>query len=52
MKKVAITLFLLVSFSTFAQKYYTKTGNTQFKASVEAFEPVEATNKSTTALHQ
>ena len=50
MKKVAITLFLLVSFSTFAQKYYTKTGNTQFKASVEAFEPVEATNKSTTAI--
>jgi len=50
MKKVAITLFLLVSFSTFAQKYYTKTGNTQFKASVEAFEPVEATNNSTTAI--
>lgn len=50
MKKVAITLFLLVSFSTFAQKYYTKTGNTKFKASVEAFEPVEATNNSTTAI--
>ena len=50
MKKVAITLFLLVSFSTFAQKYYTKTGDTQFKASVQAFEPVEATNNSTTAI--
>ena len=50
MEKVAITLFLLVSFSTFAQKYYTKTGNTQFKASVQAFEPVEATNNSTTAI--
>ena len=50
MKKVALVLFLLISFSTFAQKYYTKTGNTQFKASVEAFEPVEATNNSTTAI--
>ena len=50
MKKVALVLFLLISFSTFAQKYYTKTGNTQFKASVEAFEPVAATNNSTTAI--
>ena len=50
MKKIALILFLLISFSTFAQKYFTKTGNTQFKASVEAFEPVEATNKSTTAI--
>ena len=50
MKKIALILFLLISFSTFAQKYFTKTGNTQFKASVEAFEPVEATNNSTTAI--
>ena len=50
MKKVALVLFLLISFSTFAQNYYTKTGNTQFNASVEAFEPVEATNNSTTAI--
>ena len=50
MKKVVLILFLLISFSTFAQKYFTKTGNTQFKASVEAFEPVEATNNSTTAI--
>lgn len=33
-----------------AQKYFTKTGETEFKASVEAFEPVEAINKSTTVL--
>jgi len=50
MKKIALILFLLISFSTFAQKYFTKTGNTQFKASVQAFEPVEATNNSTTAI--
>ena len=50
MKKIALILFLLISFSTFAQKYFTKTGNTQFKASVEAFEPVEAINNSTTAI--
>jgi len=33
-----------------AQKYFTRTGMTQFKASEEAFEPVEAINKSTTAI--
>ena len=50
MKKVVLFLLLMISFSTFAQKYFTKTGNTQFKASVEAFEPVEAINNSTTAI--
>ena len=33
-----------------AQKYFTRTGMTKFKASEEAFEPVEAVNKSTTAI--
>jgi len=33
-----------------AQKYYTKTGFTEFKASVKAFEPVEAKNNSSTAI--
>lgn len=33
-----------------AQKYYTKAGQTHFKASVETFEPVEAENNSTTAI--
>ena len=33
-----------------AQKYFTRTGTTEFKASVAAFEPVEAVNKSTSVL--
>ena len=33
-----------------AQKYFTRTGITQFKASEKTFEPVEAINKSTTAI--
>lgn len=33
-----------------AQKYFTRTGTTQFKASEAAFEPVEAINNSTTAI--
>ena len=32
------------------QTYFTRTGFTEFKASVEAFEPVEAKNNSTTAI--
>ena len=51
MKQLLVTLLLLVSLSISAQsKYFTKTGTTDFKASVEAFEPVEATNKSTTVI--
>jgi hypothetical protein len=51
MKKLLLTLLVLVSLSVSAQsKYFTKTGITDFKASVEAFEPVEATNKSTTVI--
>tara|TARA_R110000787_G_scaffold7987_1_gene26841 strand:+ start:1287 stop:1829 length:543 start_codon:yes stop_codon:yes gene_type:complete len=50
MKKLLPLVFLFLSGSIFAQKYYTKTGRTEFKASVEAFEPVEANNNSTTAL--
>lgn len=48
-KSLIITLFFL-SASMFAQKYYTKTGFTEFKASVEAFEPVEAKNNSTSVV--
>lgn len=33
-----------------AQKYYTRSGVTEFKASQETFEPIEAINKSTTAI--
>lgn len=51
MKKLIICLTLFAStISLQAQKYFTKTGFTEFKASVEAFEPVEAKNNSTTAV--
>jgi len=50
MKKIIIVCIVLLSQTTFAQKYFTRTGTTHFKASVAAFEPVEATNKSTTAI--
>jgi polyisoprenoid-binding protein YceI len=33
-----------------AQKFFTKTGETEFSASVDTFEPIEAMNKSTTAV--
>jgi polyisoprenoid-binding protein YceI len=33
-----------------AQKYFTRSGNTAFKGSKDVFEPVEATNKSTTVI--
>ena len=45
-----IGALFLVTTSLSAQKYFTKTGTTEFKASVEAFEPVEAVNKSTTVV--
>lgn len=50
MKKL---LFLCIAFSVqsmIAQTYFTRTGLTEFKASVEAFEPVEAKNNSTTVI--
>lgn len=51
MKKLIFCLTLIAStMSLQAQKYFTKTGFTEFKASVEAFEPVEAKNNSTTAV--
>ena len=50
MKRLLITFCFFSTISLSAQKFYTKTGTTEFKASVEAFEPVEATSKSTTAI--
>ncbi len=50
MKKSAFLILLFLSCSVVAQKYYTKTGLTEFKASVEAFEPVEAKNNSTSVV--
>jgi polyisoprenoid-binding protein YceI len=50
MKKTIILMLMIWSVSVSAQKYYTKTGHTSFKASVGSFEPVAADNKSTTAI--
>lgn len=50
MKTIFITLITVISFNLSAQKYITKTGTTEFKASMDSFEPVEAINKSTTAV--
>jgi hypothetical protein len=45
-----LIILLLISQSICAQKYFTRTGITKFKASVKAFEPVQATNNSTSAI--
>ncbi|WP_296386828.1 YceI family protein [Winogradskyella sp.] len=50
MKNIILVSILILSLSASAQKYFTKTGLTEFKASVEAFESVEAKNESTTAI--
>lgn len=50
MKKIIIVCLLFVAGTVSAQKYYTKTGETDFKASVEAFEQVEAKSNSTTVI--
>lgn len=50
MKYSFILFIVLICHISLAQKYYTKTGLTVFKASVKAFEPVEAKNNSTTAI--
>jgi polyisoprenoid-binding protein YceI len=50
MKNLILVGCVLFTINLSAQKFYTKTGTTEFKASVEAFEAVEATSKSTTAI--
>ncbi|CAL2102778.1 YceI-like domain-containing protein [Tenacibaculum sp. 190130A14a] len=45
-----LILFLLCTQITFSQKFFTRTGVTAFKASVDAFEPVEAKNNSSTVI--
>ena len=50
MKKVLLLAIVLLSQTIIAQKYFTRTGSTNFKASVEAFEAVEATNNSTSVV--
>jgi len=49
--KILITLAgLMFCMQIHAQKYYTKTGQIDFEASVPAFEPVKASHKTVTAL--
>ena len=51
MKKILTIIICLFSCQiALSQTYFTRTGSTEFKASVEAFEPVEAKNNSTTAI--
>ncbi len=51
MKKAILSLlFCAIVAQSFGQKYYTKTGTLDFEGSVEAFEPVKASNKTTTAI--
>ena len=50
MKKTLLIAIVLLSQTIAAQKYFTRTGSTDFKASVEAFEAVEAKNNSTTVI--
>lgn len=47
---IVIIIGLLMALHLNAQKYFTRTGITQFEASEKAFEPVKATNNSTTAI--
>ncbi len=50
MKKLFILVALIFYIQGSAQKYYTKTGQINFEASVPAFEPVKASHKTVTAL--
>ena len=52
MKKnqILILFFLFFSFQLSAQKYFTRSGVTEFEASEKAFEPVEAINNTTTVI--
>jgi len=51
MKKLIILIICMITCQVaVSQTYFTRTGLTEFKASVEAFEPVEAKNNSTTAI--
>ena len=45
-----IAFCFLVSLQLHSQKYFTRSGITQFEASEKAFEPIEAINSSTTVI--
>ncbi len=48
--KILIVLCFLLSLQLQAQKYYTRSGSTQFEGSEKAFEPIAAINTSTTVI--
>ena len=48
--RILIVLCFLLSLQLQAQKYYTRSGSTQFEGSEKAFEPIAATNTSTTVI--
>ena len=48
--KILIIFCVLLSLQLHAQKYFTRSGITQFEASEKAFEPIEAINTSTTVI--
>ena len=48
--KNLLFILIFVSVPIFGQKYYTKTGITEFKASVDTFEPIKAINNSTSVI--
>ena len=50
MKNYILLLTLIISTTVFGQKYFTKTGTLDFEASGPAFEPVKATNSTTTTI--
>ena len=50
MTRLFILFLVVIVPAVAAQKLYTKTGITQFKGSVDAFEPVEAINQSTSVV--
>lgn len=48
--RIIFIVFVLLSFPANGQKFFTRSGITEFKASEKAFEPIEAINESTTAI--
>lgn len=48
--KIIFIVFIVLSVPAHGQKYFTRSGITEFEASEKAFEPIEAVNESTTAI--
>lgn len=50
MKTILLLIGIILCTEGYAQKYFTKTGQIDFEASVPAFEPVKASHKTVTVL--